>query len=260
MCTKLGGMPWNPRCPLGNSMTVAFDVARDSNDRNVSYGCLVATMHRKIDNTQSTNFYSAVSKIEGPDCSSELVINMTKALNAYEEYHKTLPSVIFFYRGGVSEGDILYVRDVELNQLKTTLEKRYQANGMDLRMAYIIVSKHINTRFFLRENNNVRNPEPGTVIDNTITLKERYEFFLVSQRCNQGTISPTNYNILFDTTCLQPEQIQAWTYIQTHAYYNWYGTTRIPAVLQYANKLGFLVSNYMHRVPNASLNDKLYFL
>lgn len=217
-------------------------------------------MHRKIENSQTTSFFSAVSRIEGFECSTELVINVTKALNAYEEKHQTLPSIIFFYRGGVSEGDILYVRDVELNHIKTTLEKRYKAQDMELRMIYIIVSKHINTRFFLRENHNVRNPEPGTVIDNTITLKERYEFFLVSQKCNQGTISPTNYNILFDTTGLTPEKIQAWTYIQTHAYYNWYGTTRIPAVLQYANKLGFLVSNYMHRVPNASLNGKLYFL
>lgn len=256
MCTKLGGAPWSPRCPLPNAMTIGFDVAKDSNNRNVSYGSLVATM----DLTEEVSFFSAVSRIEGQDCSRELVINVTRAISAYQSKHHTLPSTIFFYRGGVGEGDLLYVRDVELEHLKETLHRRYESADMPLKMAYIIVSKKINTRFFQRFGNNVRNPEPGTVVDNTVTLKERYEFFLVSQKCGQGTISPTNYNIIYDTTELLPERIQAWTYIQAHLYYNWYGTTRIPAVLQYANKLGFLISNYMHRVPNENLSDKLFFL
>lgn len=240
-------------------MTIGFDVARDSNNKNVHYACLVATMDLK----QEVSFFSVVSRIEGTtDCSRELVLNVTKALNTYQSKHDTLPSVIFFYRGGVSEGDLLYVRDVELHHLTKTLEERYKAQNIEipLRMAYIVVSKKINTRFFQRNGGDIRNPDPGTVIDNTVTLKERYEFFLVSQKCNQGTISPTNYNIMFDTTGIPPERIQAWTYIQAHMYYNWYGTTRIPAVLQYANKLGFLISNYMHRVPDETLCDKLYFL
>lgn len=257
MCAKLGGAPWYTRCPLRNAMTIGFDVAKDSSNRNVFYGCLVATMDLK----EEVSFFSVVSKIDGPDCSRDLVISFTKALNAYESKHGTLPSFIFFYRGGVSEGDILYVRDVELQHLTTTLKDRYEKHNIELKMCYIIVSKKINTRFFQRNNGSeVRNPDPGTVIDNTVTLRERYEFFLVSQKCNQGTISPTNYNIIYDTTDLAPEKIQAWTYIQAHMYFNWYGTTRIPAVLQYANKLGFLISNYMHRVPNNILCDKLFFL
>lgn len=239
-------------------MTIGFDVARDSNNKNITYACLVATMDLQKD----ISFFSAASRIEGNDCSRELVANVTKAFNAYQTKHGTLPSTIFFYRGGVGDGDLLYVRDIELHHLKTTLEARYKNfnDEMPLKMAYMIVSKRINTRFFQRTGSQWTNPNSGTVIDNTVTLKERYEFFLVSQKSNQGTISPTNYNIIFDTTCLPPERIQAWTYIQTHMYYNWYGTTRIPAVLQYANKLGFLISNYMHRVPNENLCDKLYFL
>jgi aubergine-like protein len=37
------------------------------------------------------------------------------------------------------------------------------------RMAFIIVTKHINTRLFLGEGN----PSPGTVVDEVITLPER---------------------------------------------------------------------------------------
>lgn len=256
MCSKLGGAPWLARCPLKNACTIGFDVSKSTNNKNVFYACLVATMDLK----EEVSFFSAVSKIEGPDCSKELTINVIKALNTYEAKHGTLPTIIFFYRGGVSEGDIPYVFNIELNNLTASVNKRYENQTNGYKMAYIIVSKKINTRFFQCNGHDVRNPSPGTVIDNTVTLRERYEFFLVSQNCNQGTIAPTNYNVIYDTTGLPPERIQAWTFIQTHMYYNWYGTTRIPAVLQYANKLGFLISNYIHRVPNENLCDKLYFL
>lgn len=258
MCTKLGGAPWLTPIPLRNAMTIGFDVAKDSNDRNINYGCLVATMDLK----QEVSFFSAASKIEGQDCSTELKMNVFKALRQYEDKHGTLPSYIFLYRGGVGEGDLEYVNEVEKKHLEEALQKRYQSGPepMELKLVYIIVSKKTNTRLFLTRQNHITNPEPGTVVDNTITLAERYEFFLVSQRTSQGTVSPTNYNVIGDTSGLPPERIQAWTYIHAHLYYNWYGTTRIPAVLQYANKLGFLVSNFMHRVPHDQLSDKLFFL
>lgn len=256
ICTKLGGAPWKTRCPPSNAMTIGFDLARDTNDKNVFYACLVATMDLK----QEMSFFSSVSRLEGPHCTKELMVNMVKALAAYKTKHGTYPTMIFFYRGGVGEGDIPYVLNIELNQLIETLNKGYEHDNIDFKMAYIIVSKKVNTRFWQSNGNDARNPAPGTVIDNTVTLKERYEFFLVSQNCNQGTISPTNYHVIYDTTGFAPEKLQAWTYIQTHLYFNWYGTTRIPAVLQYANKLGFLISNYMHRVPNEDLSNKLYFL
>lgn len=254
MCTKLGGAPWQTRCPLRNAMTIGFDIAKDSINKLVSYGCMVATMDLK----KEVGFFSVVTKIEGPDCSKEISMNVIKALKAYEEKHGCLPAHIFFYRGGVSDGELGYVRDIEIKQLTNAIEKRY--NGEPPKMVYMVVTKKINTRFWQKSGNDCRNPDPGTVIDNTVTLRERYEFFLVSQKCGQGTISPTNYNILYDTSGIPPIRIQQWTFIHCHLYYNWYGTTRVPAVLQYAFKLGFLVSNYMHRAPNTDLCDKLFFL
>ena len=70
----------------------------------------------------------------------------------------------------------------------------------------------------------------------------RYDFFLVSQSVNQGTVNPTSYNVVKDTSGLLPKHIQALTYKLTHLYYNWPGTVRVPAPCQYAHKLAFLVS------------------
>lgn len=87
-----------------------------------------------------------------------------------------------------------------------------------------------------------------------------YEFYMVPQQITQGTATPTNYNVIYDTSGLSPIQVQKWTWLQSHLYYNWCGTTRVPAVLQYAIKLGFLISNYMHTTPSNHLSENLYFL
>lgn len=57
----------------------------------------------------------------------------------------------------------------------------------------------------------------------------------------QGTVNPTSYNIIKDTSGLKPKHIQMLTYKLTHLYYNWPGTVRVPAPCQYAHKLAFLV-------------------
>ena len=58
------------------------------------------------------------------------------------------------------------------------------------------------------EGRNAVNPPSGTVVDDVVTLPERYDFFLVSQSVRQGTVNPTSYNVLRDTSGLKPEHIQ----------------------------------------------------
>ena len=61
----------------------------------------------------------------------------------------------------------------------------------------------------------------GSVVDQEVTRKEWYDFFLVSQSVRQGTVSPTHYNVIHDTTGLKPDHMQRLTYKLTHLYYNW---------------------------------------
>ena len=89
----------------------------------------------------------------------------------------------------------------------------------------------------------------------------RYDFFLISQSVRQGTVNPTSYNVIKDTSGLRPHHIQGLTYKLTHLYYNWPGTVRVPAVCQYAHKLALLVGDSLHRMPaEGHLDDLLYFL
>lgn len=48
----------------------------------------------------------------------------------------------------------------------------------------------------------------------------RYDFFLVSQSVKQGTVTPTSYNVIYDTTGLKPDFLQKITYKMTHMYFN----------------------------------------
>lgn len=250
---KLGAVPWFVKLPLGGLMTVGYDVSHDVKNRTISYGALVATMDLRT----SCKYFSAVSPhSNGEEMSNELALNMTKALKEYRLEHGTLPQKILFYRDGVSEGQTHYVVEHELNHLRKTLEKHYEIAEQELRFAFIIVNKKLNTRIFKGD----RNPIPGTIVDDVITLPERYDFYLISQSVRQGTVSPTAYNIVCDTLQLPPDKMQILTYKMCHLYYNWSGTTRVPAVCQYAHKLAFLVGEHIHSAPSQLLQKQLYFL
>uniref|UniRef100_A0A1A9WLY5 Piwi domain-containing protein n=1 Tax=Glossina brevipalpis TaxID=37001 RepID=A0A1A9WLY5_9MUSC len=255
MNAKLMGAPWMIDMPLKGLMTVGFDVCHSAKDRNKSYGALVATM----DLTASTRYYSTVTQhMKGQELSNEITMNLTCALKAYRSEHGTLPKRILFFRDGVGDGQLYQVFNTEVNCLKKKLDEMYVSAGFSTGclMAFIIVSKRINTRYFV----NRQNPVPGTVVDDVITLPERYDFFLVSQSVRQGTVSPTSYNVLHDNMGLPADKIQILTYKMTHLYYNWSGTLRVPAVCQYAHKLAFLVAESIHRAPSNALENQLYFL
>ena len=161
-------------------------------------------------------------------------------------------------RDGVGDGQIPYVVEHEI----AAIQNCFKAAGLDetkLLFTYIIVSKRINTRFF-KMGGKPSNPPSGTIVDDVVTLPERYDFFLVSQSVRQGTVNPTSYNVIKDTSGLKPDHIQKLTYKLTHLYYNWPGTVRVPAPCQYAHKLAFLVGESLHREPSEQLEQVLYYL
>lgn len=103
---------------------------------------------------------------------SQLAHHMQKALNVYKETCGSFPEKIVFYRDGVGEGQIQYVKDKEVDPLLLKLKSIYQADPM---LAYIIVNKRTNTRMFKKAGSSFANPKPGTVVDRQITLPERNE-------------------------------------------------------------------------------------
>ncbi|KAK9512245.1 hypothetical protein O3M35_000713 [Rhynocoris fuscipes] len=248
---KIGGSPWSVVVPFKKPvMVVGFDVCHDTSSRKKSYGAMVAS----LDGAYSRYFSSASPHVGGEELSNEFGTQLVKAVYCYKALNGFLPPKIIIYRDGIGEGNEHYCLTHEVESIRTKLQNLYQ--GVTVQMAFVLVSKRINTRLFL----NNSNPPPGTIADDVITNPIKYDFFLISQSVRQGTVAPTSYNVIYDTTQLSPDIMQKLTFKMTHLYFNWTGTVRVPAPVQYAHKLAFLCGQHLHRQPNEGLNELLYFL
>jgi len=152
---------------------------------------------------------------------------------------------------------------------------RMLPNSYNPGFTFVVVQKRINTRILAIKQAGPKpiyeNPPPGTVLDHTVTRFKYKDFFLVPQNVNQGTVSPTHFVVLrelgtepayreLNMPVLDATDVQKLAYKLTHMYYNWPGTVRVPAPVQYAHKLCDLVGQHIHRVPSVELNDRLYYL
>ncbi|KAF6198266.1 hypothetical protein GE061_008013 [Apolygus lucorum] len=251
MNCKIGGTPWSIPVPMQGLMICGYDVCHDTTTKGRSFGAMVASI-----NSVFSRYFSAVTPhTNGEELSNDLSMNVVKAVVRYSECNNgSRPKTIIIYRDGVGEGQIPFVYKHEVKLIKEKLRELYSGE-MPL-FAFVIVTKRLNTRLFYQG----KNPPPGTIADDCITSPDRYDFFLVSQSVQQGTVSPTSYNVIEDSTRLAPDRMQRLSYKMTHLYYNWSGTVRVPAQCQYAHKLAFLVGQSLHKTPNAGLDDLLYYL
>ena len=252
IAAKVGGEPWYVNLPLADAMVCGYDTNHDTSNRGRSFGAFIASMNSR--------FSRWVSKADMHDrleeLSSHLSENLTVAIRRYQEANGKLPHRVFIYRDGVGDGHLEHVFNVELKQVKKAIKQIDER----IRLCVIVVNKRIGARFYMKNNNTYKNPPPGTVIDNIVTRKERYDFYLVSQSTRNGTVSPTYYNIIHDESGLDAAKHQAMAYKMCFLYYNWSGTVRVPAPCQYAHKLAFLCGEHLHAVPSATLDDRLHFL
>lgn len=168
---KLGYAPWNIVMPLSGVMVIGFDVCHDSTNRSKSYGALVASMDLKSPNSK---FFSCVTAhINGEGLSNDVGLNVLKALNLFKAKEGRLPAKIIFYRDGVGEGQLQFVKEHELSNMKRMITQAYANAKEEFGFAYIVVNKRVNARFF---KNAQSNPVPGTVIDDVVTAPERLKF------------------------------------------------------------------------------------
>lgn len=246
---KLGGSPWTLDIPITGLMIVGYDVCHDPRDKRKSYGGMVATYDKSF-----TRYWSSVKHHSGgEELSPNFGLSLSMAAKHYRQVNGELPKKIIVFRDGVGEGSIRYVKEQEVINIRKQLAELYLQEP--IQMAFVLVTKRINTRVF----DNGKNPVPGTVVDDVVTNPSRYDFYLVSQSVRQGTVSPTYYNVIDDSIHLKPDIMQRLTYRLTHMYFNWSGTVCVPAPCQYAHKLAFLTSQSVG-ADHSNLSHLLYFL
>lgn len=252
---KLGGELWAVEIPMHNIMVIGIDVYHDTTKANRSVLGFVASLNQTL-----TRWFSKCSfQDQGKELVNCLKVAMLEAITKYYEVNHRRPDRIFMFRDGVGDGQLSYVSDFEVEQLIQS----FSNVGPDYNpsLAVVVVQKRINTRIFAKVNRGeLDNPMPGTIVDHTVTRRDWYDYFLVSQKVRQGTVTPTHYVVVRNTTELNPDQMQRLSYKLTHLYYNWPGTVRVPAPCQYAHKLANLVGDNIHLEPSPLLSDRLFYL
>uniref|UniRef100_A0AAQ5Z9S0 Piwi-like protein 1 n=1 Tax=Amphiprion ocellaris TaxID=80972 RepID=A0AAQ5Z9S0_AMPOC len=254
MACKMGGELWTVDIPLKQLMIVGIDCYHDTTAGKRSIGALVASLNQSM----SRWFSKCVLQHRGQEIMDGLKMALTAALKDYLKFNKCLPSRIIVYRDGVGDGQLHGVVNYEVSQIMDSIKSIGQ--DYEPKLSVVVVKKRISSRFFYHNNGNVLNPPPGTVIDTDVTRPEWYDFYIVSQAVQLGSVSPTHYNVVYDTSGLKPDHMQRLTYKLCHMYYNWQGIIRVPAPCQYAHKLAFLVGQSIHREPNVELDDYLFYL
>ncbi|KAH0516955.1 Piwi-like protein 3, partial [Microtus ochrogaster] len=217
----------------------------------------LTTIVTKIAQQMNCKMGGALWKVDTGDTAEEIVNDLQSclqaALNSWVANEKQKPQSVVVYRDGVGDGQLQALLEKEVRQF----QKFFTSS---IKLTFIVVKKRINTRFFVENGDKVTNPPSGTVVDQIVTRKEWYDFYIVSQTSNSGTVTPTHYNVIYDTKGLTPNQVQCLTYRLCHMYYNLPGIIRVPAPCHYAHKLAYFVGKSIHQKPASSLSDCLYYL
>ncbi|KAM6155722.1 piwi-like protein 3 [Rhynchocyon petersi] len=254
MNCKMGGELWKVKMPLDLVMIIGIDCYHDTTAGRRSVAGFVASTNDGM----SRWFSHCVFQERGQELVDGLKFCLQAALRAWQSCNQKLPNRIIVYRDGVGDGQLMTVVSYEVKQFLDCLQAVGTAHSPTLTV--IVVKKRVNARFFAEYEGRLQNPPPGTVIDVEVTRPEWYDFFIVSQAVRSGSVSPTHYNVIYDNSGLQPDHIQRLTYKLCHMYYNWPGIIRVPAPCQYAHKLAFLAGQSIHRTPDLSLANRLYYL
>ncbi|KAM4046062.1 piwi-like protein 1 isoform 2-T4 [Anomaloglossus baeobatrachus] len=254
MNCKLGGELWSVEIPLEKTMIIGIDCYHDTLQGKKSIAGFIASMNKHM-----TRWFSrCIVQDRGQEIVDGLKVCMQAALHAYSKQVGELPHRLIIYRDGVGDGQLKTLVNYEIPQFIDCIKSARE--NYNPRLTVVVVKKRINARFFAEMGGRLQNPPPGTIVDTEVTRPEWYDFFIISQSVRQGTVSPTHYNVVYDTGGLKPDHMQRLTYKLCHQYYNWPGVIRVPAPCQYAHKLAFLVGQSIHREPHNSLSGLLYYL
>ncbi|GMR48770.1 hypothetical protein PMAYCL1PPCAC_18965, partial [Pristionchus mayeri] len=148
----------------------------------------------------------------------------------YENNGNKLPKHIIIYRDGASDTQIKKIAYEELESLERACGS-FDMEKDDYTITYIMAAKRHHTRFFradlekMPSNNPHLNCPPGTLVEQTIVSRNKWDFYLQSHYGNLGTALPTRYTVVRDDWKVSP------AFIQTIVFAHCFGNVRCPRPL-----------------------------
>ncbi len=259
MNAKIGGEPWAiSDMPFTKQPTMVIGVDIVNKNGRSYLGCVGSY------NNMLTRFHSTckvVNSNTGTECGTSLSEAVEELFNKFKQVNNIAPQHIIILRDGLA------VQQVKLIEDEVKKVKQFLSN--DVKLTYVVLNKRNTLKVFSVDgNDSFVNIPPGTLVDNTVVNGECYDFYLISQKTNQGLSQATHYKIAYDDYNVSPEEIHEFIYKNCYLYYNWTGGIKVPAPCQYARKLAVLVAEKLSTGREVSLpsekfnNDvkSLYFL
>ena len=261
MNAKLGGQPWaisDMPASFNNkpTMVVGYDVFHKPKAN--SYLAFCATTNRNFNQYWS----SYIQQREYQEIADKLQTVMGEAMDAFKTSNGIYPSQVIFYRDGVGEQQKKAIMTNELEQIKAAIKDNKDKDGNEVKVTFIMVNKRVKTKLVLENAGRIMNPAPGTVLDHTLTAKDSYDFYLISQHCRVGVPTPSHYTVIFDDIKADPKDIMTITYKLCYTYFNFSGSVKIPAPVKYADKMAMLMGDRKIQQPHAVYKQRrgLYFI
>ena len=263
MTAKLGFPLWKVARPynINNNGRMAMVVGADvfhMNSRD-SVASIVSTVDRDFTKHYCVNSFQ---KRRGDDILHAVAEQVADCAKKFGSLNRYSPDLIVFFRDGIGMGSFDKVREVEIKALLERLDGLKSKSGARPKLAYIVVNKRINDRFFVEGFNRktkregLVNPNGGLIVHSKVVNNEGFGYFMVAQQVNMGTATPVHFEVLYNDTGLSADSFYELTYYQTFNYYNWSGPVKVPAVVQYAHKQAYLVGTTKVKDMEAGGNDQ----
>lgn len=223
---KIGGIPWALKSlPVQQTMICGLDIFAK---RSVAY---IPAFCATIDKNCS-KYISIPGKSDTPDCMVLIPSAVKTALAAYNSMNGALPRHMVIYRDGVSDYQRTSLLSTEVKSFVETLREVSPST----KLTFIVVNKCVSARFFT---NPADNPPIGTVVDSNVVSKTDFDFYLLTAKANEGSMTPTHFFVVYDDSNIPSDAIQELSYRLCYQYYNWSGSVRLPAPVMYAHKLAY---------------------
>ena len=166
------------------------------------------------------------------------------------------PDFIIIYRQGGNEikNKIITIKELDyfidvLKKYKEKYKDKKDFNFINTKLYFICCNLKSDLKFFETENKGVSkayfNPKSGLIVDDYVTQKNKYEFYLQPQFVNQGTATPCHYQIMYYDKNqyedeLSIENLEKLSFYLSFYYWTWSGAIRVPAMLKLSNTaMGF---------------------
>lgn len=252
---KVGNVAWAPKISsaLGHKiMMVGIDHKKDKITSKSDVVSYCSTINKDLTKFHSNYYYQPRST----DHSVRMNNIIADCLSAYGKINGFLPEEIIILKTGSCEGEKFESSSREIKDVLTLMK---EMNGYNPRLTYLNVDKSSSQKFF-SNHKGVCNPGHGTLINNKV-VSSNYDFYLISQHCNKGTVKPAHYEVLYSDSAMEEGVLQELMYVQSFNYMNWSGSVRVPSVLQYATKLCAFIGDHLNKDPDTvRLNDSLFYI